>query len=605
MARKIKILFAVSIVFFLISMVNRAEEGIEQSPYDILIKKARIFDGSGKDSFRADIAVRGDTIVKISRSIKSPAKKVIKAPGLYLSPGFIDLHTHAERGMYFSENRASLNYLKQGVTSLVVGQCGQSAWPIFEEAEDQISRWTEEGIGPNTALLVGHGTVRQRVMGMEDRAPTADELEKMKELVKRAMDQGASGISTGLIYRPGIFSKTDEIIELVSMVKSYNGIYHTHIRDERDKLLDSINEAIEICRTTGVPTHISHFKVMGPKNWGLVKDACDLIENARAEGLALSADQYPYRYANGYPYRTLLPSGVWSGKLFENRLSSQEIISVFDFLRDKKLIDLYEKITPYYPISLRHRGYLDSLTREELLRTVALNIVDISEFRGLSNARERMLFLQSLENPQTAEAVYKMVETTIKNNYGPENIIVGVCHERKLEGKNLVQVAKIMGKSLGKAAVELELMDAKCIPFQMCEPDIEYIMKKDYVSTGSDGTSPSYQGGLVHSRAYSTFLHKIKKYALDKKAVSVPHVIRSQTSLSARIMNWNDRGWIKEGYKADIVVFDLKNIKTPSSISNPQLYSEGVIYLLINGELVISEGKFTGDLPGRIITIKE
>ncbi|MFC2156221.1 amidohydrolase family protein [Acidobacteriota bacterium] len=605
MSKTIKVLLAVPIIFFFLTMVNQAEEGIEQSPYDVLIKNARIFDGSGKDSFRADIAIRGDTIVKISRTIKTSARRVIEAPGLYLSPGFIDLHTHAERDMYFPENRAGLNYLKQGVTSLVVGQCGQSAWPIFEEAEDQISRWTKEGIGPNAALLVGHGTVRQRVMGMEDRAPTTDELGRMKELVKRAMDQGASGISTGLIYRPGIFSKTDEIIELVRVVKSYNGIYHTHIRDERDKLLDSINEAIEICRTTGVPTHISHFKVMGSKNWGLVKDACELIENAREEGLAITADQYPYRYANGYPYRTLLPTGVWSGKLFEDRLSSEEIIQVFDFLRDKKLIDLYEKITPYYPLSPRHKEYLDSLTREELLQTVAMGIVDISEFRGVSNPRERLLFLQSLENPQTAESVYKMVETNIENRYGPENIFVGVCHERELEGKNLVQVAKIMGKSIGETAVELELMDAKCIPFQMCEPDIEYIMKKDYVSTGSDGTSPSYQGGLVHSRAYSTFLHKIKKYALDKKAVSVAHVIRSQTSLSARIMNWNNRGWIKEGYKADIVVFDLKNIKTPSSISNSQLYSEGVIYLLINGELVISEGKFTGNLPGRIFTLKE
>ena len=580
-----------------------AGDGTESPPFDVLIKNARIFNGSGKDSFRADVAVRGDTIVKISRSIKAPANKMIDAKGLYLSPGFIDLHTHADRGMYFPENRAGLNYLKQGVTSMVVGQCGQSAWPIFEEAEDQINRWIGEGIGPNAALLVGHGTVRQKVMGMEDRDPSPEELEKMKELVKRAMDQGASGISSGFIYRPGKFSKTDEVIELVKVVKPYNGIYHTHIRNERDKLLDSINEAIEICRATGVPTHISHFKVMGPKNWGLVKEACVLIEKARAEGLAVSADQYPYRYANGYPYRTLLPADVWAGKPFQNRLTSEDIIPVFDFLRDKQLLDLYKKITPYYPLSPRHEEYMEGLTREELVRTVTLSLVDVSSFRGLTNERERMLFLQRLEDPKSAQSIYKMVETLIENNYGGVNIMVGVCHERNLEGKSLAQVARIMRKTIGEAAVKLELMDAKCIPFQMCEPDIEYIMKKDYVGTGSDGTCPSYRGGLIHSRSYSTFLHKIKKYALERKAVSVPHVIRSQTSLPARIMNWKTRGWIREGYKADIVIFDLKNLKTPSSISNPHLYSEGVIYLLVNGELVIEEGKFTGSFPGRIITI--
>ncbi len=572
-----------------------------QDTYDILIKNAKVFDGSGSDAKRVDVAIQGDTIAKVGRSLKGKAIRVIDAKGLHLSPGFIDLHTHAERGMLYPENRPALNYLKQGVTSLVVGQCGQSAWPLFEKAEHQIKRWTEEGIGPNAALLVGHGSVRQLVMGMENRPPRPEELEEMKALVREAMEQGAYGISTGLIYQPGSFSDTDEVIELVKVVKPYDGIYHTHIRDERNKLLEAVKEAILISETTGVPAHISHFKVMGKKNWGLVKEACTLIEEARSKGLTITADQYPYRFANGYPYRTLLPSSVWLGPEFRNRLSSRDVVDIFDHLRDEQLKELYKKITPYAHISEHAVQYLDGLSRKQLVETVGSSLISTSDFRGITNPRDRMLFLQKMRDPEHAQRVYKAVEASINDLVGPENIIVGICVERNLEGKSLAQVADMKGKSVGETAVELELMDAKCIPFQMCESDIEYIMQKDYVGTGSDGTVPFYGVGLTHIRSWSTFLHKIKKYALQRKAVSVAHVIRAQTSLPAQIMNWNDRGLIKEGYKADIVVFDLSNIKTPTSISNPQRYSDGVRYLLINGAVVLDRGKYTGELPGVVI----
>lgn len=578
-----------------------ADVGQGQDTYDILIKNAKVFDGSGSDAKRVDVAIQGDTIAKVGRSLKGKAIRVIDAKGLHLSPGFIDLHTHAERGMLYPENRPALNYLKQGVTSLVVGQCGQSAWPLFEKAEHQIKRWTEEGIGPNAALLVGHGSVRQLVMGMENRPPRPEELEEMKALVREAMEQGAHGISTGLIYQPGSFSETDEVIELVKVVKPYDGIYHTHIRDERNKLLEAVKEAILISETTGVPAHISHFKVMGKKNWGLVKEACALIEEARSKGLTITADQYPYRFANGYPYRTLLPSSVWLGPEFRNRLSSRDVEDIFDHLRDEQLKELYKKITPYTHISEHAIQYLDGLSRKQLVETVGSSLISTSDFRGITNPRDRMLFLQKMRDPEHAQRVYKAVEASINDLVGPENIIVGVCVERNLEGKSLAQVAGMKGKSVGETAVELELMDAKCIPFQMCESDIEYIMQKDYVGTGSDGTVPFYGVGLTHIRSWSTFLHKIKKYALQRKAVSAAHVIRSQTSLPAQIMNWNDRGLIKEGYKADIVVFDLNNIKTPTSISNPQQYSDGVRYSLINGTVVLDRGKYTGELPGVVI----
>ncbi|MGD9347264.1 MAG: amidohydrolase family protein [Candidatus Aminicenantes bacterium] len=572
--------------------------------YDILIKNGKVFDGSSKNAIDADIAIRGDTIVKIARAIDGSAKNVIDARGLYVSPGFIDLHTHVDRNMYFPENRAVINYLKQGVTSVVVGQCGGSAWPIVEKAEDQIQRWTEGGIGPNAALLVGHGSVRQLVMGMENRAPTPQELEKMKSLVKEAMDQGAHGISTGLIYLPGRYSETNEVVELVKVVSPYNGIYHTHIRNERDRLLDAVQEAITISKRANVPAHISHFKVMGKDNWGRVREACALIEQAHAAGLTITADQYPYQFANGNPYRSPIPRSTWIGNSDIPRLSPSDIDSIFDHLRDSQLIDLYTKITPYTPVSEHHRQFLDALPRQRLVRLVSRSLVNTGDFVGPDNSRSRMLFVDRMKDPEEADKIRREVTDYIENLIGADRFVVGMCVEKSFEGKSIKQIAELKDISIADAAIQLELMGAKIIPLQMCEDDIEYIMKKDYVGTGSDGVAPFYGIGLTHIRSYSTFLHKIKKYALQRKAVSVPHVIRSQTSLSADIMHWQDRGWIREGYKADITIFDLKNIQINTSISNPHQFSEGVEYLLINGELVLDKGKWTGQLPGRILRPK-
>lgn len=606
MKKKIYLLSILILVcMFLLSGYSSSNQKGDDYKFDVLIKKAKVFDGSLKQAFKADVAIKDDKIVKVAKSISEKAARVINGNGLYLSPGFIDLHTHVDGGMYFSENRSCLNYLKQGVTTVIVGHCGGSAWPIFEKAEDLANLWSQEGIGPNAALLIGHGDVREIVMGRENRAPTPEELEKMKDLVREAMEQGAYGFSTGLIYLPGRYSKTDEIIELVKIIAPYGGIYHSHVRDERDKLLDAIKEAIEISKQTGAPAHISHFKVMGKKNWGLVREACALIEEARANGIKITADQYPYQFSSGYPYRSLIPGPQWTGEENTNRLTSNDIDAVFAHLRDSQLIDLYKKTTPYIPLSENHKQFLEELPRKRLVRFVGRSLLSSGSFQGPENTRGRMLFLERMKEPEEAEKIRKGVTEYIENLVGPENIIVGICVEKNLVGKSLKQVAAMKGKSVADAAIELELMGAKCIPFQMCEEDIEYIMKKDYVGTGSDGTSPFYGIGLTHIRSYSTFLHKIKKYALQRKAVSLPHVIRSQTSLPAQIMNWDDRGWIKEGYKADIVVFDLKNIKTRTSINNPHQYSEGVIYLLINGEIVLDQGKWNGKLPGKVIKLKK
>lgn len=578
----------------------------EEFDYDFLIKNASIFDGSLKPAFKADIAVKDGLIAKVGRSIKGKAAKTIHANKLYVAPGFIDLHTHVDRGMYFPENRACLNYLKQGVTSVVVGHCGRSAWPIFEKAEDLIARWSTEGIGPNAALLVGHGQVREIVMGMENREPTPEELEEMKALVKEAMEQGAHGLSTGLEYLPGRFGKTDEVTELVKVIAPYEGIYHTHMRNEGERLLDAVKEAIAISRESGARTHISHLKVMRKKNWGLVKDACVLIEDARNSGLEITADQYPYLFSSNNPYRSPIPRTIWLGQTKHEGLDSADLDEIFDHLRDAQLMDLYQKVTPYFPLSESHRQFMDELPRKRLVQYIGGHLISASDFQGASNTRERVHFIRRMKDPVFSGKARKGVEEYIDASLGgPENVIVGICVEKELEGKSLAQIARMRRKSVGETAIELELMGARCIPLRMAEEDVEYIMRKEYVATGSDGTSPFYGIGLCHIRSYSTFLHKIKKYALTRKTVSLPHVIRSQTSLAADIMNWEDRGWIKEGFKADIVVFDLNNIKIKTTISNPHQYSEGVKYLFVNGELVLDEGKYTEKLPGEVLLLKK
>jgi N-acyl-D-aspartate/D-glutamate deacylase len=603
---KHKAILHLSLIFVLTFLIQKSPASQSSAfDYDILIKNGLVLDGSLRAPFAADVAIKGDTIVKCAPSIKGKAARVIDARGLYVTPGFIDLHTHVDEGMYFRENRACLNYLTQGVTTIVAGQCGSSAWPIFEKADDLIKTWTGEGIGPNAALLVGHGTVRRIVMGTENREPTPEELERMKALVKEAMEQGAHGISTGLIYLPGAYAKTDEIIELVRVVAPYQGIYHSHIRNERAKLLEAIKETIEISEKTGVPAHISHFKVLGKSNWGLVREASALVESARARGLSITADQYPYRFANGYPYRSLIPMSMWTGKETPDGFTDEEMESLLDYLRDEELMELYKKTTPFFPLSGNHEQFLNELPRKRLVSFVAQNLVGLDYIRGPENARERAFFLERMRNPAEAEKIRQAIRKSIEDSVGAENLIVGICIEKNLEGKSLAEVAAVKGKSIEDAAIELELMGAKCIPYQMSEEDIELIMKKDYVGTGSDGTAPFYGIGLTHIRSYSTFLHKIKKYALERKAVTLPQVIRSQTSLPAQIMNWNDRGWIKEGYKADVVVLDLKNIRTPSSISNPHQYSKGVDYLLINGKVALDGGRWNGQLPGQVLKLKK
>ncbi len=407
-----------------------------------------------------------------------------------------------------------------------------------------------------------------------------------------------------MIYSPGSFANTEEVLELVKVIAPYGGMYHSHIRNERENLLLALREFIQITEDAGVRGHVSHFKVLGKPNWGLVLQACDLVEDARDRGLVITADQYPYRFSNNYPYIRLIPAHVWSSHHSE-RLQSEDITGIFGKMDNAELIDLYSKVTPYYPLSSRHRQFLDDLPRDRLVEYVAGSMLRTGSFRGAENIRERTLFLRRMEDPEEAERIRYEIRQHIENRCGPENYIVGICPDADFEGKSLQQIAEMTGKSYEDVAIELELMGAKAVQMQMSEGDIEFIMQKDYVGTGSDGTTPFYGIGLPHVRSYSTFLYKIKEYGLKRQVVSIPHIIRSQTSLPAEIMKWKDRGRIKRSYKADIVIFDLDDLQVESSISRPHQYAEGVQYLLVNGRVVIDEGKWNGTLAGDVLRLNK
>jgi N-acyl-D-aspartate/D-glutamate deacylase len=571
--------------------------------YDVVIKNARIYDGSLDEPFKGDIGIKDGKIVEVGKIREPEADTIIEAKGLAAAPGFIDLHTHVDRGMTYKELAACLNYLKQGVTTVVVGQCGRSAWPVFEKIEDQVDRWQKSGIGVNAALLVGHGQVRELVMGVEDREPTPEELEKMKALVREAMQGGAYGLSTGLGYIPGRYGKTDEVIALVREIVPHGGIYHSHIRNEGDTLIESIQEAIEIAEKTGAPTNVSHLKASSKPNWGKVKEACRLIEEARAKGLKVTADQYPYPISSGYPYRNLIPRTTWLGKEDTGELRD-EMTRALDSLRDKMLLKLYQLQTPFMPVSEHHQEYLDALSRKELVRVV-MEPLGRGMPRGAENLRERNAFLKRMDQPGEAQKIREEIENRINEWVGAENIIVDITVETELIGKSLKQVAEIKGMTVADAAIHLELQGAKVTPLQMALEDVEYIMKKDYVSLGSDGTAPFFGMGLVHPRSYGAFPEKIRKYAMERKVISLPHAIRSATSLPAQVMGWEDRGSIKEGYRADVVVFDPKTYGPRGNFTNAHRYAEGVEYLLVNGKLVIDKGEFNGNLAGQILLLKE
>jgi N-acyl-D-amino-acid deacylase len=493
---------------------------------DVVVRGATLYDGSAAAGALGDLAIRGERIVAVGRFGVAGKPRFIDGKGLIVAPGFIDLHTHSDTPLQRSATRANRCYLQQGVTTVVTGNCGSG--PV--DAAKYFHTLESGKIGTNVIHQVPHNNVRNQVMKNANRAPTADELRQMEELVDKAMKDGAWGLSTGLIYNPGTYSKTDELIALARVAARHGGFYASHIRDEGTGVLGAINEALTIGREAGLPVHISHLKASGRRAWGLAADEIALIDKARKASQAVSADQYPYIASSTSLRATLIPTSFREG-------SSKE--------------------------------YLARLNDAEQL------------------ARLRPLVERGIQRHQN----------------GKDIRIARYAPKPAWQGKNLAAVAAAEKRPALDIVLEIERNGgAQVVIFSMNEEEVRLIMRQPFVATASDGASmlPSDET-VPHPRSYGCFARKIGRYAIEDKIITLEHAIRSASGLPADILHLPERGYLKAGHFADVVVFDPQTFRDRATFDKPHQYATGVRYLFVNGQLVIDDGKFTDVLAGKVL----
>ncbi len=529
--------------------------------FDLLIKGGRVFDGTGNPWFPADIAVRDGRIVAVGRLADARASTTVDASGKYVAPGFIDIHSHADDGARpqgglrdpSAARRAAPNLVSQGITTVVVNQDGRSPWPIAT----QRALVEKHGTGVNAVLMVGHGTVRRMAMGDDPRrAATPVEVAKMRELVRQALGEGAAGMSAGLEYEPGRWSTTDEIVELAKELPAFGGVYISHERSEGTDplwyvpsqdgpgpptLLDAVRETIEIGERSGARVVASHLKAKGANFWGSSAAAVGLIERARERGVDVWADQYPYVTSGTDGSTVLIPAWATGG-------------------------------------------------------------------RGSENGRE--ILQRILGDPPTARQVRGDIAHEIERRGGAANIVVFDYSDKTLYGKTLAEVAAMWKLDPIETAIRIQMEGlpnraggARMRGFSMAEEDMEIIAKQPWVATSTDGgIALPEDGPTTHARFYGSFTRKIRHYGLDRGAISLEHAIRSSTSLPAQIMGLKDRGQIREGMAADIVVFDVTTIRDKATFFEPHQHSEGIVHVFVNGVARVTEGRIVEALPGRVLT---
>lgn len=534
-----------------------------QPAFDLLILNASVLDGTGNPWFVADVGVRGDRITSVGSLKGQPAARTIDATGLMLTPGFIDIHSHSDRGLGNPALRANRNMVAQGITLSVVNQDGRSPrWPLRTQRE----LYETQGIGNNVALLVGHGTVRTRVMGDRDNQIATDaDIRAMFALVDEGMRDGAFGLSTGLEYEPGRFSETREVVEITKAVKPYGGFYISHERSEgRDPmwkvasdptpsvdLLEAVQETITIGRETGVPVVASHLKAKGANYWGSSVAATRLIREAREQGIEAYADQYPYETSGTDGNTVLIPQ--WA------------------------LANPGTRVT----------GQLSGAGSGAGLK---------------SNLRERLL------DPKEAAKIRRDIAHEILRRGGAGRVVIYDHPDARVVGKSLAEAAVILGKSDVDAAIELQLTGydrpggGRMRGYSLSEIDMHHIMQQEFTATCTDGDTTAFGQGVPHARYYGSMPRKIRHYVIDRGVISLPFAIRSMTSLPAQIMGLKERGQIREGSYADLVLFDPLKIADRATFTEPHQYPEGIPYVFVNGVAVVDAGKFTDATPGRVLT---
>ena len=587
---------------------------------DVLIRGGEIIDGSGSEPFDADVAIEDGRITAVGSLGAWSASRTIRADGLYITPGFVDMHTHSERGLYIPELAPSLPYLTQGVTTVVGGADGYGSWPLHEAMEVHAARLERQGIGTNAVLMVGSGQVRRLVMGTDARRPTSGEMTAMKRHVREAIESGAWGLSSGLEYPPGSHADTSEVTDLASEAASHGGMYHTHMRSESDGLIDAAAEAIAITERSGAVGVLTHLKAVHRRNWGKAGRVLELIEEARTRGVRVYADQYPF--ADGevplIPENARLP-------ITGAEESAARLEAALEAVPDAALLELYAELAALPSLEPSRRRFLEA--RPGLLREMvagALGTTMPTEGRGLmelaswygvhrgpGNPEQRMGFVERLDDPNEGARIRSIVAEHLEQYGGAEQITLVESARPEVEGKSLLDATEVLGLTEVDAAIRLGLEGARAMADILSQEDLEGIMRKDYVATGSDGDYPYFgaatdpMGITQHVRTYASFSTKLRRYALDRGVVSLPHAIRSFTGLPAEVLGWSDRGLIRKGYWADIAVFDPTGLAPLSTVQHLHRYSEGMQHVLVNGRLAIDGGQPVGANAGRVLRIQE
>lgn len=494
--------------------------------YDLVLRNGRVVDGTGNPARFIDVAVKDGRIASAGR-VSGNATSEVDVRGLVVAPGFIDVHTHAED---IDDLPRGENFVRMGVTTLVLGNCGGSV----RNVGDFFRRLEATNISPNVATLIGHGTVRERAMGGEfDRPPTPEELERMKQSVEQAMKDGAVGLSTGLIYLPGTFATTDEIVELAKVAAKYNGIYASHMRNESGEILASLDELFRISREGELRAHVSHIKLSGKSNWGQTDKVIAAIERARAEGLDITQDQYGYT-ASSTSISTLIPKKYREGG----------------------------KFSQYY-----------------------------------SNATTKAEMVEEMRSKK---------ERGGRDDYSYA-VIASCRHDRSLNGLNIAQAAKkLRGSDALDDQIETILQvqkngGASGVFHSMDEPDVQNFMRHPNTMFASDSGVRRFNEGVPHPRGYGNNARILARYVRELNVLRLEDAIRRMTSLPATTFGLKNRGFIREGCWADLVVFDPVQVQDNATFEAPHQYATGFVHVFVNGVEVVKNDKHTGERPGQTL----
>ncbi|WP_223826726.1 amidohydrolase family protein [Flagellimonas sp. S3867] len=492
-----------------------------QQHIDLLIVNGKVYNGTDAEPSEVAIGLKDDKIVFVGdKSENITAQKTIDASGLIVSPGFIDPHTHADRDLNKPEIAHNLPFLMQGITTTIVGNDGNSFYPLSKYKQ----LYAEQGIGTNVVPLLGHHEIIKAVLGRSDKRPSPSEIEKMQQLVQKEMEAGAFGMSTGLYYAPGSYSQTNEVVALAKVVAQNGGVYDTHLRDEGSSnvgLVNAVKEAIEIGQQAKLPIHISHIKCLGVDVWHKSDSIIKLVESARAKGLEVTANQYPY---------------------------------------DASATSLNAAVSPRWAES----GGKDSL----LIRA---------------------------KDPKIKKKVFTETKKNITKRGGPDKLLIVKCDDNRFLGKTLLEASKTLEIPPEEAVYPiLETGYVRVASFNMNPYDIENFMKQDWVVTGSDGNTG-------HPRKYGSFPRKYHKYVKQDGVMDLATFINGSTSKTAKIFRIPNRGEIKEGYFADIIIFNPNTFKDKADYSDAFQFSEGLEYSIINGKVSVEKGEFTKNLNGRVL----